>query len=72
MNHYQPGMKMYQVIWERDGERLCTLSTHAADEAGAISIAEAIFADHPELNFPRDGATVRVRVITSPLSANDD
>ena len=72
MTHYRPGMKMYRVIWERDGERLCTLATHAADEAGAISIAEAFFADNPECNFPREGATVRVRVITFPLSPDGD
>jgi hypothetical protein len=39
----RPGMKMYQVVWERDGERIYTCALHAADEADARSRAEARF-----------------------------
>jgi hypothetical protein len=69
---YRPGMKMYQVVWEQDGERVATVALHAADEADARLRAEAHFAEHPELDFDRTGTTVRVRVITFPLSPDDD
>jgi hypothetical protein len=36
---YRPGMKMYQVVWERDGNRVATRALHAADEADARSRA---------------------------------
>lgn len=65
-HRYRPGMKMYQVVWEREGERICTHALHAADAADALSAAEAFIAEHPECNFPRDGVTARVRVITFP------
>jgi hypothetical protein len=74
-HHYRPGMKMYQVVWERDGERIHTCALHAADEADAHSRAEAMLAglaEIPEYNFDLAGTTVRVRVITFPLSQNDD
>lgn len=71
-HHYRPGMKMYQVVWERDGERIHTCALHAADEADARSKAEVILADIPECDFDRAGTTVRVRIITFPLSLNDD
>jgi hypothetical protein len=74
-HHYRPGMKMYQVVWERDGERIHTCALHAADEADARSRAEAMLAgpaDIPEYSFDRAGTTVRVRVITFPLSLDDD
>ncbi len=45
---FQSGMKMYEVVWERDGERLHVAVLHAADEAGAISRAEENFAQHRE------------------------
>jgi hypothetical protein len=32
---FQSGMKMYEVIWERDGEVLFIANLHAANEAGA-------------------------------------
>jgi hypothetical protein len=69
---YRPGMKMYQVIWERDGEHIATRALHAADEADARSRAEASFAKHPDHDFDRTGTTVRVRIITFPLSLDDD
>jgi hypothetical protein len=69
---FRPGMKMYQVVWERDGERIATHALHAADEADARSRAEASLAKHPEHDFDRTGTTVRVRVITFPLSLDDD
>jgi hypothetical protein len=69
---YRPGMKMYQVVWERDGERVATHALHAADEADARSRAEASLAKHPEYGFDRTGTTVRVRVITFPLGLDDD
>jgi hypothetical protein len=69
---FRPGMKMYQVVWEREGERVATHALHAADEADARSMAEASLAKHPEFDFDRTGTTVRVRVITFPLSLDDD
>ena len=72
-HHYRPGMKMYQVVWERDGERIHTCSLHAADEADARSRAEAALAGLADIpDFDRAGTTVRVRVITFPLSLDDD
>jgi hypothetical protein len=50
---FRPGMKMYQVVWERDGERIATHALHAADEADARSRAEASLAKHPEHDFDR-------------------
>jgi hypothetical protein len=69
---FRPGWKMYQVVWERDGERLATHALHAADEADARSRAEASLAKHPEHDFDRTGTTVRVRAIAFPLSLDDD
>jgi hypothetical protein len=69
---WRQGMKMYQAVWERDGERVATYALPAADEADALSTAEAFFAEHPEFNFPRDGVTARARVITFPLNNDDD
>jgi hypothetical protein len=71
-HEYRPGMKMYQVIWERDGKRVLTYALHAADETDAQSTAEAFLIEHPEYDFPRTGTAVRVRVITFPLNLNDD
>jgi hypothetical protein len=52
---YRPGMKMYQVVWERDGERVATHALHAADEADARSRAEASLAKHPEYGLIAPG-----------------
>jgi len=72
-HHYRPGMKMYQVVWERDGERIHTCSLHAANEADARSRAEAALAGLADIpDFDRPGTTVRVRVINFPLSPDDD
>ena len=71
-HYYRPGMKMYQVIWERDGERLATVALHAADETDARSRAEALLEAQPETDFDRTGTTVRVRIITFPISRDDD
>jgi len=38
---WRPGMKMYQAV----GERVATYAVHAADEADALSTAEAFFAE---------------------------
>jgi hypothetical protein len=70
-HEYRPGWKMYHVVWERDGERLATYALHAANEADALSRAEASLAEHPEHDFDRTGTTVPVRVITFPLSLDD-
>jgi len=59
---FQAGMKMYEVVWERDGEKLFVAVLHAANEAGAISRAEETFAEHPEIDFDRSGTTVRARL----------
>ena len=56
------GMKMYEVAWERDGEKLFVTVLHAADEAGAISRAEENLIEHPEIDVDRSGATVRARL----------
>jgi hypothetical protein len=71
-HNYRPGMKMYQIVWEREGERVGTHAIHAADEADARSRAESSLAEHPEYDFDRTGTTIRVRVITFPLSLDDD
>jgi hypothetical protein len=72
VHEFRPGMKMYQVSWERDGKRVLTHVLHAADEIDARSKAETDLADHPEYDFDPSGTTVRVRVITFPLNLNDD
>jgi hypothetical protein len=69
---YRPARNMYEVIWERDGERIYTHALHAADEADARSKAEASFVEHPEHDFDRTRTTVLVRVITFPVSLDDD
>ena len=62
IHEYRPGRKMYVVVWELEGELRCRFSTHAEDEADAISIAQSYFAEHPEDDFPgREGMTVSVR-----------
>jgi hypothetical protein len=60
---YPPGRRMYQVVWERDGEGVATHALHAADEADARSSAEAFPAKHPARDFDRAGTTLWVRVI---------
>ena len=60
---FQSGMKMYEVTWERDGEKLHVVNLHAGDEVGAIVRAEEIFAEHPELDFDRNDTVVRVRLL---------
>jgi hypothetical protein len=60
---FRSGMKMYEVTWERDGEKLHVVNLHAADEVGAIVRAEEIFAEHPELDFDRNDTVVRVRLL---------
>jgi hypothetical protein len=61
---------MYQVVWTRDGERVMSFCTHAADEGDALAQAEAFFAEHAEIpeHDPRvrEGTVVRVgRVIAT-------
>ena len=60
---YRPGMKMYEAVWERDGERVHSWAMHAANAADVVAEAEAFFAEHPEDDFRRDGTTVRVGII---------
>jgi len=43
---------MYEIVWERDGRCVGTYCVHAANEADALSHAEAFFAEHPEHDFP--------------------
>ena len=74
-HHYRPGMKMYLVVWERDGEPMLRYALHAADETDARLRAEASLAelaDIQKFDFDRAGTTVRVDVITSSLNLNDD
>jgi hypothetical protein len=60
---FQPGMKMYEVVWERDGKKLHIMNLHAADKAGAISRAEETFAELPEIDFDRSDTTVHARLL---------
>ena len=69
---YRTGMKMYQVIWERDGERIATVALHASDETDAQSKAETSLTDHAPHDFDRTGTTIRVREITFPLSPDSE
>lgn len=69
---FQSGMKMYEVLWERDGEVLFIANLHAANEAGAISRAEEMFTEHPELDFDRSNTTVRARLQKLPYAEDDD
>ena len=69
---FQAGMEMYEVVWERDGEKLHVAYLHAEDEAGAIARAEETFTEHPEIDFDRSGATVRARLHKLPFLAEDD
>jgi hypothetical protein len=64
-HEYRPGMKMYEVVWERAGKRVGIYCVHAANEADALSHAEAFFAEHPEHDFPggRDGTTARAALV---------
>jgi hypothetical protein len=59
---YQPGMRMYQVVWERGGEELFVSVLHAEDEAGAIAKTEESLAGFPEMDFDRSGTTVHARL----------
>jgi len=69
VHEYRPGTKMYEVAWELDGECMCTFATHAANEAEAISMAQAFFDQHPEDDFPgRLGMTVRVRDVETIMN----
>jgi hypothetical protein len=67
-HEWQLGRKFYQVIWERDGERIMTVALHASDETDAQSKAVAKHAQEVD----RTGTTIRVREITFPLSRDDD
>ena len=69
---FQPGMKMYEVVWERDGEKRHVALLQAADETGAISRAEETFAEYPEIDFDPNGATVHARLYNLPPSAEGD
>jgi hypothetical protein len=48
------------------------MNLHAADEAEAISRAEEVLAEHPELDFDRSDTTVRARLQKPPFVAEDD
>jgi hypothetical protein len=69
---YRPGMKMYQVVWERDGERIATVALHASDETDAQSKAETSLTEHAPHDFDPTGTTIRVRAITFPLDPDGD
>jgi hypothetical protein len=69
VNDYRPGMKMYEVAWELDGECWSRFATHAANEAEAISKAQAYFDQHPENDFPgRARMTVHARDVKTIMS----
>jgi len=69
---FRPGMRMYEVVWERDGQELFVSILHAEDEAGAIFRAKETFAAYPEIDFYRSGTTVRARLRKLPFLAEDD
>ena len=58
---------MYLVIYEKDGEQVATVATHAADEAGAEQWAALFYDRHPEHDPRRtvSGLVVRTEKITS-------
>jgi hypothetical protein len=62
---YRPSMKMYEVVWERDGECVSRFYVDAASELDAISGAEAFLAEYPKFNFDRSYAAVHVRILPS-------
>jgi hypothetical protein len=64
-------IRMYQIDWFRDGENVRTCALHADDENDAVARAEALYAAHPEMDFRRDGTTVRVLPITFPYNPDD-
>jgi hypothetical protein len=69
---FRPGMRMYEVVWERDGEKLFVSILHAEDEAGAIARAEECLAGSPDMDFDRSGSTVHARLHKLPFLAEDD
>jgi hypothetical protein len=69
---FQPGMRMYEVVWERDGEKLFVMIHHAEDDTGAIERAEEILAGTPDMDFDRRGAAVHARLHRLPFLAEDD
>jgi hypothetical protein len=68
---FRPGMRMYEVVWERDGEKLFVSILHAEDETGAIARAEESLAGLPDIDFDRSGATVHARLYELPFRAED-
>ena len=69
---FRPGMRMYEVVWERDGEKLFVSILHAEDDAGAVARAEESLAELPDIDFDRSGATVPARLHKLPFLAEDD
>jgi hypothetical protein len=63
---------MYEVVWERDGEKLFVSILHAEDEAGAIVRAEESLAGSPDMDFDRRGATVYARLHKLPYLVEDN
>ncbi len=61
---YKPGMKMYEVVWERDGRVIFSFHTHAASATDAVYEGEGHLAEQPEdIVDGREGATVHVDVV---------
>jgi hypothetical protein len=58
-----PGVKMFEVVWKRDGACVSRLYVDAASELDAIYAAEAFLAKHPNFDFNRACAAVHVRAL---------
>jgi hypothetical protein len=69
---FRPGMRTYEVVRERNGEKLFVFTLHAEDEAGAIARAEECLAQSPDMDFDRGGSTVHARLHRLPFLAEDD
>lgn len=61
---WRPGMKMYEAIWERDGERVFGWCMHAANEQDVLAEAGAFFrANAPKFDgLANEDVSVRVQL----------
>jgi hypothetical protein len=57
-------MKLFTVVFEKDGEQFATFTVHAGDETGACAACEAWFRDNPEHDprCQRSDLTIRAAV----------
>ena len=55
-------MRMYSVIFEKDGEAFAGFHTHASNEADAQAQCSAWFRDHPEYDPLAENPDLVIRV----------